>query len=66
MAEPTSCANTSFWIGSVDSGLVVDKNTGEPSGMNVGSTAIERSSVSGTPSLPMGPPVLPGVSAKKT
>ncbi|MNN58872.1 hypothetical protein D3C81_1739440 [compost metagenome] len=66
MAEPVSCANIRRWIGSVESGHVVERNTGTPSGIVAGSTAIDRSAVSGTPSAPTGPSLFGGSSRKKT
>ena len=66
MAPPVSCATIRRLSGSAVLGQVVARKTGTPSGITRGSTAIERSAVSGTPSEPMGPGRSRGSSRKKT
>ena len=55
MAPPVSCATMSRLSGCGELGQVVARKTGTPSGMTRGSTAMERSAVSGTPREPIGP-----------
>lgn len=64
MVEFMFCVKMSFWIGFVDSGLVVDRNIGELSGMQVGFMVIECLFVSGMFNLLIGLFVLLGVLVK--
>ena len=66
IAPPVSCAMTRRFSGVLELGRVVARKTGEPSGTERGSMAMLRSAVSGTPSAPIGPPSLFGISRKKT
>src|SRR3954462_13769984 len=52
--------------GRIVNGAVVARNTGAPSGVVWGSTAILRPGVSGTPCAPVGPAADPGISRKNT
>ena len=67
IAPPVSCASIRPRSGCEDSGYVVARNTGAPSGIERGSTASVRSRSSGTPSVPIGPSIsasgVPGVGA---
>src|SRR5512141_709444 len=66
MAPPVSCANIRRLKRVPADWPSVEMNTGDPSGVVRGSTAIERPGGSGTPSAPTGPVSVSGIWRKKT